>query len=142
VIDIQMTSLGAFKQDLFPLLNFSGQNQGRIGDIRPDFFRVRQVLIRDGLGIQRRHAEKILEQVVFFFQAVAHFFQEQPGFIEVAHADARAGNLVFVCRADAAAGGSDFLAGIAGLARLIQAAVIGHDDVRLFADVELGGRGE
>ncbi len=55
---------------------------------------------------------------------------------QVGHAHAAAGHLVFIGRADAAAGGADGLAAGGDLARLIHGNVVRHDQRRSRADLQ------
>ena len=55
---------------------------------------------------------------------------------KIAGAHADAGGLVFIAGADAPAGGSYFLPGARAFPRLVQAFVVGHDDLGFVADFQ------
>ena len=70
---------------------------------------------------------------------MSHLGAHQVGRKEVAGAQAHAGGLVFITGADAPSGGADFMTGAAGFAGLIQAFVVGQNEVRFFADAQARG---
>ncbi len=134
-----MGALRAFKQDVAALaLHFleAGLHIREVGD------KTRgqgQQAFGHGVGIERLKFVKLAQQDVFFLQGVGHLGAHQVGRGKVARAQAHAGGFVFITGAEAPARGADFVAGAADFAGLIQAFVVGQDEVGFFADAEARG---
>ncbi len=132
-----MDALRAFEKDalaLFPRLLEVGGNVGQMGH----HARGRgHDLIKDRVHGERLHAVERGEEHVLFLERGGDLGAEQLGIGQIGSAHAHAGHLVLVAGTDAPARGADLLPLFElVLAGLIKRLVVGHDEVRLAADLE------
>ena len=139
MVDVQVDALGAFEQDVLTgglgLLDLGGGVLQIGRDARSDG----QQLFADLVLVQGVVLVELAQQDVLFQQGVMHFFAHQLRVGQVTGTQAHAGGLVLIAGADAATGGADLLAGTLGFAGIVQALVVGHDQVGLFADAQTAG---
>jgi len=90
----------------------------------------------DAVEIHRLNAQVLGQHEVVVVQRGAQLFGQLFGVVQVGDADAAARHLVFIGRADAAAGGADGLAAGGLFARLVQGDVVRHDQRRSRGDLQ------
>ena len=134
--------LGALEEDLLSLVDLLLQDQGAVGDVRPEPLGIGPVLLEDRLAVDRLLPEELREVEVLLLHIPVQLFPEDLFVEEVADADADPGDLVLIGRPDAPAGRADLLADAVRFPGDVDPPVVGHDDVGLFADEEprVGGK--
>src|ERR1043166_4859621 len=138
VIDVQKRSLGTFEEDTFPRADFLIEYQSSVCHILPELFAIPDVLIMDFLEVERFLFEDRLEINVFLFDVVFEFFFKGLLFEQVYTADTDPSHFVLVSRTNPATGGANFTFAAQSLAREIDGLVVGHDEMRFFADPQQG----
>ena len=108
-----------------------------VGGKRTDLFGGGGVLVVDFGGVERFGAEERMHDGVLFSAGGLDVRLEQRSVEQVDDAQPAARHLVFVGRADAAAGGADLLAAGRALGGELDHAVIGQDDLGAVGDEEL-----
>ena len=91
------------------------------------------------IGMQRPLADYSKDEVLTLIDVVVTAYQEHMLVEQVLDANAAAGSLVLIARADAAAGGADLLVAERLLGQGIHLAVIRGDDVRVGRNLQLRG---
>jgi len=134
VVHVEVAALGPFEEDLLFLPDRLVEQQRDVRRVRPQDVGVTHVLFEDGLCVDGLLAEELRQVKVLFLDVAPELLGEGVAVQQVANADADAGNLVLVCRTDAALGGPDLACALGRLSRRIHAAVVGHDQVRPVAE--------
>ena len=138
MVDVEQGALGAFGQDVLALAQEGVDLVLRVGKaeaahvvhtLHPAALVVGDVVVGEAEVFQNLFVAGF-EGTVFFFEAVE----------DVAHAEADAGGLVAVSRADAFAGGANLALALGGLIGTVEHAVGGQDEVGALADVQACGR--
>ena len=140
MIDVEQRRLGALEQQVLALVDHVVEEQARLGDVGAQALGIGQVLSADlvhGVGGQ---AVDELELGVHAREDGLELVAEQVLVEHVLHAQADAGHLVLVARADAALGGADVLLAELLLERAVEVDMPGHDDVGVARDLEVLGR--
>ena len=108
MIDIQMASLGAFKENLLAASDFLFDNQGCVCHKRFELFGISLVFVKNLLRVQRRFLKEPCQIKILLFD-IAHQFLPKGRFVQqVTEADTHTGHLVLVSQSDPPARGSDF----------------------------------
>lgn len=136
MVDVQQCALRAFEQHALALLAQVMQDAGHIRLHRLHVLAERQCFVEGLLEIHRFHAQVLGQHEVVVIQRGAQQFFQLRRVMQVGDADTAARHLVFICRADAAAGGADGLAASSLLAGLIQRDVVRHDQRRGRTDLQ------
>ena len=140
MVDVQKRALRALEEDGLARAHGLVQKLRRLGHVGFQDARVGKILFADlvhRVGVQ---PVDLLQDGVLLRE---RRFQLQPEDLlvqQILHADALAGHLVLVARADTALGGADLVVAKALLVRAVEILVVGHDDVRVAADLEVLAR--
>ena len=113
------------------------EHVGGVGDEGRDLLGGADVVLVHLLGVERLGAEEGVGDGVLLVAGVVDVRAQQRGVEQVDDAQAVAVDLVFVGRADAAAGGADGLAAGSGFGGELDHAVVGQDDLGAVGDEEL-----
>ena len=109
-----------------------------VGDVGGELAARFEIGLFDFLEGDLRAAERFEDRVVFL-DAALELDREILRTDEIDHAQAGAGGLVAVGRADAALGRADLVAALAVFARFVERAVIGQNEMRRLADEQASG---
>ena len=137
-VDVEERALRALEEDALLFGELAMQPHHRVGDERGELlarFKVRFFHFAEG---ERLAAERFEDGVVFL-DAGLELGREILGPDEVDDAQAGAGGLVSIRRADAALGGADFVAALAQLALFVEQTVVGEDEVGRLTDEQAPG---
>ncbi|EKD38800.1 MAG: hypothetical protein ACD_75C00602G0001 [uncultured bacterium] len=135
MIYIKMRSLCPLKENI-PVA-FSGliQFHRYVAEVRYQFLAIFFKKAVDLFIIHRRAVVLFGEQEILLRDSLLQFFAKKIVVQEIAGLNTDSADLVHITRTDAATGGADFLVGgKRGLLGLIDAGMIGHDEVGSFAD--------
>ena len=142
MVDVEQGALGAFEHDLFAVVDGLVEQHGSVGDEGGELLGGAGVLLVHLLGVERLGAEEGVGDGVLLVAGVVDVSAEERGVEQVDDAEAVAVHLVFVGRADAAAGGADLRAAGGVLGGELDHAVVGQDDLGAVGDEELAVDGE
>ena len=137
MVDVEHGSLRALEHDAAAFGQNAVEQAAGIGDKRPDFLRRGRVFVIHFRGVERIGAEERVGDGVLFLAGGFNVRLEQRGMQQIDDAQAAARHLVFVGRADAAAGGADLLASRRAFGGQLDHAVVGQDDLRAVGDEEM-----
>ena len=137
VVDVEQRALRALEQDGLALAHGVVQHLAGLGHVRLEDAGVRQVLLADLLDRVGVQAVDLLQDGVLLDEGGFDLQAEDLLVHEVLDADALAGHLVLVARADAALGGADLMIAQALLIGAVEILVVRHDDMRVAADLEV-----
>ena len=138
VVHVEHGGLGALEQHHLALVQRLAQHQPGVGHVGAEPFGVPLVLGRDGLRVDAAAVVDLGQDLVLLAQHQLELLAQDAGVEQVLDADPDPGDLVAVGRADAAAGGADPRAAQVALGDLVQRPVVGHDQVRVGRDEQLG----
>ncbi len=138
-IDVEEGALRALEEDALVFFQLAMEPDDGVGDVRGELPSRCQVGLIDFAKRKRRAAEGFEDGVVFL-DAVLQLRREYFRTHKIDHAQAGAGGLVAVGRADAALGGADLVAALAQFARFVEGAMVGQHKVGRFADEEAAGQ--
>ena len=136
VIDVEHGALRPFEEDTFRLRQGLVQVDAGIGNVARQAVAKGGILGMDGSEIERLLLEHGAQVRVLLFDGALQDICEHRFVTEIGEANADARHLVFVGRADAAAGGADAALAAQAFARQVDGAVVGHDQVRAVADLQ------
>ena len=137
VIDVEHGALRAFEHHAAALGKNRVEQAAGVGDKGAHLFGRGGVLVVHFGGIERIGAEERVGDGVLLSAGCLDVGLEQRGMEQIDDAQAAAGHLVFVGRADAAAGGADLLAARRALGGQFDHAVVGQNDLGAIGDEEL-----
>ena len=138
MVEVEQGPLGALEQYVFAVPEHLLEQHAGVGDVRCELLAVAAVGAVDLLEVQglflenRSQVDVLLRDIVLEFLAKGIFFQQ----VDDPYSDP--GGLVLVGGSDAPAGGADLAGAAHPLTGLIDGPVVGHDQVCLLADPELG----
>ena len=124
VVDIEEGSLRAFKQHVFTLAENFVQHHAGIGDVRAQFFGIRQKFFQHRIIIKRLAAINFSDDSIFRFQIDLQFFGKSVRLHQITDTDAGTGNLIHITGTDTALGRTDLIAAQSRFLQLIQAGMI------------------
>ena len=127
MVDIQQGALGALEHDVFAALAGTVQHSSHIGDHAAHVFAQLQGFIQGFLEIHRLGIVVAAQNEVVVIHHFAQLGGKQLTLVHITQAQAPASHLVFIGRADATAGGADFLVASGCFAGLIQCHVHRQD---------------
>ena len=139
VVNVQERALGAFEQDVGLLADRVMQEHHGVGHQRLQILAGRVVFGENFLKGQLLGTQR-LEHTVVFFDARGQLHFEERGINQITHAQAHAGGLVAIRRANAALGGADLVFALEHFALGIQFAMIGEHHMGRLAQREIVGR--
>lgn len=134
VFDIEHGPLGTFEEDRLTFGDDIVQQLSDILDVGGEDVGHAHIVVADGLEGEGGGVVEIFQHEIVVGQVVAEFAFENLPVEDVAQADATTGGPIFVGRADAATGRSDFSLALAFFPGNIKLPVIGHDQVGLGRD--------
>gem|GEM_PF-3653361 len=137
MVDVQERALRALEEYRLAGAQALVQQLGRLGHVGLEDARVGQVLLADLVDRVGVQAVDLLQHGVLLRQRRLQLQAEDLLVQQILDADALAGGLVLVARADAALRGADLVLAQALLVRAVEILVVGHDDVRVAADLEV-----
>ena len=138
MVDVQHHALSAFEHDVLAGGVGFHDEGGSVGKVGHEAGSESHEVFEDLFRIEGFHAVELGEEHVLLFKGLIDLGLEHFGIGKVASAHAHAGLLVLVAGADAAAGGTDLVLGLA-FTRGVDGAVIRHDEMGLVADLEAFG---
>ena len=138
VVDVEQRALAALEQHDLAFVERLGEQQAGVGDVRREDLGVAAVLVAHLVDVDGAPVVDLGQHLVLLAQRELDLGAEDSGVEQVLRADADAGHLVAVRRADAAAGGADPRLAEIALGDFVQRPVVRHDQVRVGADLQLG----
>ena len=139
VVNIQQRALRTFKQQAFAALDGVMQAARHVGEHRQNTLFEGVDFGHHVIKLHGFCAMQVLQLHVIHFKVGAQFVGQELGIGQIAQADGAAGYLVFVSRADAAAGGADFAGAFGGFAGMIERNVVGQNHRAGGGDVQPTG---
>ena len=136
VIDVEQRALRALEQNMLALAQRIVKQLSGFGHMRTNDFGEGQVGIANLVDGERTLAVHLLENGIFHLKGSLDLHAEHMLVEQVLDANAAAGSLVLIARADAAVGGADFVFAQTELGRLVELDVIGHDHVSIARDLQ------
>ncbi|MCY1204318.1 hypothetical protein D9M72_158440 [compost metagenome] len=139
VVDVEQRALRAFEQQVGAGLVGVVQLARHVGHHGLEQHGVAHGLVEHGVVVDGGRAQHLGQHVVVQLEQHAQLGSEALGVLQILHAQRTAGDLVFVGRADAAAGGADLLDAAlftVGLARDVQRGVERQDQRAGLADAQ------
>ena len=136
VVHVQHGGLGPLEQDGLAPLQRRPQHRAGLRDVRAEPLRVGQVLLDDGVDLERLAVVDLEEHLVLLAQHQVELLAQDPRVEEILDPDAHAGHLVAVGRADAPPGGADPRRAEVALDDPVQGPVVRHDQVRVAGDAQ------
>ena len=134
VVDVEHRPLCALEDDDLAVVQRPVGERRRIGDELLEAVAEGQVLVAHRLQVQGRVAREWAQAQPLGLERGHDLLLEDLLVEHVLHADAQAGGLVGVARADAALRRADLELAELGLAGVVEHQVVGHDQVRVGAD--------
>ena len=134
VVDVEQGGLRALEQHPVARVEGVAEQQPGVGDAGFSRSAYVGVLLDHLVDVDRLAVVDLDQDLVLLLQRALELLAEDRRVEQVLHADAHAGDLVAVRRADAAAGGADLARAEEPLGDLIQGPVVRHDQVRVGGD--------
>ncbi len=138
VVDVEHRALRPLEEDDAPGLEQVPGQLRRVGDVALELVAVGQVLLGHRVQVERRIPGVRAQRQALGLERRADLLLEDLLVEEVLHADAQAGRLVGVARADAPLGRPDLELSEAGLPGRVEKQVVGHDQVGVGRDPQPG----
>ena len=138
VVDVQQRALRALEEDVVAGVQDVPGELGGIGDELRDPVPVGEVVLGHRLQVELRRLRVRAQLQALGLHRGDDLLLEDLLVQQVLHADAQAGGLVGVARADAAPRGADLQLAEPGLARVVEVHVVRHDQVRVGTDPQPG----
>ncbi len=139
MVNVQEGGLAALHEDHLALVQGGVQDVGAVDDQRAEALGEGQEVLHDLVHLDVPAVVDLDQELVLLAQRTLYLLAQDRGVKDVLDADAKAGHLVHVGRADAAAGGADGAAAEEPLGDLVQDLVVGRHEVRVGGDAQLGG---
>ena len=139
VVDVEQGALRAFQQHRLAGFQRGVEQQPGVGDAMPETVGLLQQGLDHLVGFERLAVVDLDQDLVLELQRGLDLVGQLLGVEHVGHPDAHAGDLVLVAGSDAATGGADLLAAHVALGDLVDGHVVGHQQVRIGGDQQLGG---
>ncbi len=136
VIDVQVRALRPFEKNLTAGSYGVVQFNRDIGHVRCQPLGIGSVLVDDRIRVKRFRLEVVGQIKVFFIQDGFDPFGKNIGVEQFHEPDAPPCGLVFITGANATTGGADFFVAFHLFAGMVDLFVVGHDEMRLFADAQ------
>ena len=137
MVDVEQCALRAFKHHVLAVVDGLVEHNGGVGHEGRDLLGCAGILLIHALGIERRGAKERGGDGVLLVARIFDMSPEQVVVQQIDDAEAAAVHLVFIRRADAAAGGADLCAAGSVLGGELDHAVVGQDHLGAVGDEEL-----
>ena len=139
VVDVEQRALAALEEHDLVLVESLVQHERSVGDVGLKDVGECKKRINDLVDLERAAVVDLDEHLVLARERTLDLLAQDRRVEEVLHADAEAGDLVAVGRADAAAGRADLRVPEESLGHLVEGDVVRGDEMRIGADDELRG---
>ena len=136
MVDVEQRALRALEQNVLALAQRVVEQLSGFGHMGTNDFGEGQVGIANLIDGERTLAVHLLENGIFHLKGSLNLHAEHMLVEQVLDANAAAGSLVLIARADAAVGGADFVFAQTELGRLVELNVVGHDHVSIARDLQ------
>ncbi len=139
VVDVEQGGLGALEDHRLAGVERVVDQARGVGDVLLQAAAVEQVLLGDRLEVERRVALEFAQLLGLGLERGDDLLLEDLLVEHVLHPDPEPQGLVGVAGADPAPGGADLALAELRLADLVEHQVVGHDQVRVGAEPQVGG---
>ncbi len=138
MVDVEQRALTAFEQHELVVVERLAEDQRGVGDVRAQPLGVAEVLLQHLVGVEPATVVDLGEDLVLLVEGDLDLLGEDARVEQVLHPHTHAVDLVAVRRSDAPPGRADLGLAEVALGDLVEGLVVGHDQVRVRRDQQLG----